>query len=73
MGLAENRAKAAKMAKDLIQRGYPHGRRQTKPYPNSGGLTMTWGAGSSKYQRLQTSKLAKPSTRTPSYTTYPIK
>lgn len=51
MGLAENRAKAAKMAKDLIARGYPHGKRQSKPYPNSGGTTMVWQPGSSKAQR----------------------
>jgi len=56
MGLAENRAKAAKMAKDLIQRGYPHGKRQSKPYPNSGGSTMVWQTGSAKYQRLMSSR-----------------
>ena len=57
MGLAENRAKAAKMAKDLIARGYPHGRRQTNPYANSGGMTMSWAPGSSKYQRRMASKV----------------
>lgn len=52
MAHADQRAKSAKMAKDLIARGYPHGRRMTSPYPNSGGLTMTKGPGSAAYQRL---------------------
>lgn len=51
MGLAENRAKAAKMAKDLIARGFPHGKRRSKPHANSGGTTMTQGPGSAAYQR----------------------
>jgi len=51
MGLAENRAKSAKMAKDLVERGFFHGRRASKPYPNSGGTTMVWEPGSSKAQR----------------------
>ncbi len=52
MGLSEQRAKNAKMAKDLKDRGIFHGRRMTTPYPNSGGETMVMNAaGSSKYQR----------------------
>lgn len=62
MGLAENRAKAARMAKDLIARGYPHGKRQTKPHPNSGSLTMVNAPGSSKYQRLTVSRLSRSAT-----------
>jgi len=52
MGAAEQRQKSASMAADLVKRGIYHGKRLTKPYPNSGGLTMTKGPGSSKYQRL---------------------
>jgi hypothetical protein len=51
MALADQRAKSAKMAKDLVARGYPHGRRQSSPYPNSGGTTAVWAPGSAKYQR----------------------
>lgn len=52
MGAAENRAKSSKMAADLKAKGIFHGRRMTKPYPNSGGLTMVMNTtGSSKYQR----------------------
>lgn len=52
MGVAENKAKNSKMAADLVARGFHHGKRQSKPYPNSGGTTATGGPGSSKYQRL---------------------
>lgn len=52
MGLAEQRAKNAKMAADLKARGIYHGKRVTSPYPNSGGSTMVNKPGSSKYQRL---------------------
>jgi hypothetical protein len=52
MGAAEDRAKHSKMAADLIKAGYPHGKRRSKPYPNSGGTTMVNAPGSSKYQRL---------------------
>ena len=51
MGRAEQRNKSAKMAADLIKQGYPHGRRRTRPQPNSGGLTMSAGPGSAKQQR----------------------
>lgn len=51
MGLGENRAKSQKMAQELKARGIYHGKRMSRPYPNSGGLTMTWGPGSSKAQR----------------------
>lgn len=52
MGAAEQRNKSQAMAADLIKRGFPHGRRASRPAPNSGGLTMTSGPGSSKAQRL---------------------
>lgn len=51
MGLAEQRAKNAKMAADLKARGIYHGKRTTSPYPNSGGETMVWKPGSSKNHR----------------------
>ena len=56
MSLAENRAKNAKMAKYLIDRGIFHGKRTSKPFPNSGGLTMVMAPGSSRYQRRQANK-----------------
>lgn len=52
MSSSERANKSAKTAADLVARGFYHGRRQSKPYPNSGGLTMTSGPGSSRYQRL---------------------
>ncbi len=52
MSLAANREKSARMAKYLVEKGFPHGKRQTSPFPDSGGTTMTWGTGSSKYKRL---------------------
>lgn len=58
MAAAEQRAKSAKMAADLVKRGIHHGKRTTRPYANSGGTTMTAGPGSSKYQRLQSRKRA---------------
>lgn len=51
MGAAENRAKSARMAAELLKRGFYHGKRATRPYANSGGLTMTNAPGSSKAQR----------------------
>jgi hypothetical protein len=52
MGAAEKRTKSQAMAADLIKRGFPHGRRQTRPAANSGGLTMDMSPGSSKFKRL---------------------
>lgn len=52
MSKNDNAAKHKKMAADLVRRGIFHGKRTSTPYPNSGGLTMTAGPGSSKYQRL---------------------
>ena len=43
--------KNAAMAAMLVAIGRPHGITGTAPRPNSGGLTMTWGPGSSKNQR----------------------
>lgn len=57
MGAAENRSKSQKMAADLVARGFWHGRRATKPYPNSGGTTMVHAPGSSKAQRLRASRM----------------
>lgn len=51
MGKAEQKAKNAKMAADLVARGFFHGKRFTKPFPNSGGTTMVWAPGSSKNHR----------------------
>lgn len=54
MALADQRAKSAKMAKDLIARGFYHGRRQSSPYPNSGGMTFRLtDVGSAAYRRRQ--------------------
>lgn len=53
MSAKDRRAKDAKMAQDLKKQGYPHGRRFHPPYPNSGGTTMVWEAGSSNAQRLR--------------------
>ena len=35
----------------LKRKGILHGMRQSRPFPNSGGLTMTGGPGSAAYQR----------------------
>lgn len=51
MGKTENRNRSQKMAADMLARGIFHGKRTTKPAPNSGGTTMTSGPGSSKNQR----------------------
>lgn len=56
MGAAENRAKSARMAADLVKRGIFHGKRTTHPYANSGGLTMVNEPGSSKAQRRKGKK-----------------
>ena len=57
MGKAEQRAKNAKMAAELIKRGFWHGRRQTSPAKNSGGTTMVMNVpGSSKAQRRNGSR-----------------
>lgn len=44
-------AKDKKMASDLAKRGIFHGKRLTSPYPDSGGTTMTWTTGSTRYKR----------------------
>ena len=56
MSAAAQRERSQRNAADLIARGYPHGRRMTRPHPNSGGLTRTDGPGSAAYQRLQRDK-----------------
>lgn len=55
MGKAEDRNKHQKMAEDLRKRGIFHGKRLSKPYPNSGGeYSQSWVSrvGSAAYQRL---------------------
>lgn len=48
---AKNQKDSA-MAAMLVRTGFPHGRRKTSPYPNSGGLTAVKGAvGSAAFQR----------------------
>lgn len=57
MSAAQQRERSQKMAQDLKDRGIFHGKRMSKPYPDSGGLTMSKGPGSSKYRRyLETQK-----------------
>lgn len=51
MAAADQRAKSARAAAQLKARGIFHGVRMSKPYPNSGGLTMSKGPGSAAYQR----------------------
>lgn len=52
MSAADQRAKSAKSAADLVKRGIYHGKRLTSPHKNSGGTTMVMGlAGSSKNHR----------------------
>jgi rhodanese-related sulfurtransferase len=48
-GDRSNKSKQAAAA--LKARGIFHGKRLSKPYPNSGGLTMTWEGGSAAYRR----------------------
>lgn len=61
MSAADQRAKSAKMAADLVKRGIWHGRRMTSPFPNSGGTTMVFAPGSSKYQRLVRNRMGQGS------------
>lgn len=50
---ADDKAKNQARAAYLIRMGYPHGRRMTSPYPNSGGLDPRQGlVGSAAHQRL---------------------
>lgn len=56
MAAAEQRAKSAKMAADLVKRGIFHGKRLTSPAKDSGGMTMTFSPGSTKYKRLVASR-----------------
>ena len=51
MAASDQRAKSQKMAADLLARGIWHGKRMTKPYPNSGGTTAVNRPGSSKNHR----------------------
>lgn len=53
MGASEQRARSARAAAALKARGIYHGKRLSKPFPNSGGLTMVNKPGSSKNQRRQ--------------------
>jgi hypothetical protein len=51
MSKESQRKKSAAYAAWLREHGFYHGKRQSKPYPNSGGLTMINAPGSSKAQR----------------------
>jgi hypothetical protein len=51
MNASDQRTRSQKAAAALLARGIYHGKRQSRPAPNSGGLTMTAGPGSAKYQR----------------------
>lgn len=55
--MSQNKAQRDKAyAAYMRSKGIFHGKRQSKPYPNSGGLTMTSGPGSAAYQRRPASK-----------------
>lgn len=43
--------KDKEMAAHLKKMGYPHGRRFTRPFPNSGGLTQVKRPGSANFHR----------------------
>lgn len=58
---AANKDSAA--AAYLKSRGIFHGVRQSKPYPDSGGLTMGKGPGSTRYQRRLTTQRNKQQNR----------
>lgn len=51
MSKESQRKKSAAYAAWLREHGFYHGKRQSKPYPNSGGSTMVNAPGSSKAQR----------------------
>lgn len=59
MSKTDQRNRSQKMAADLIARGYPHGRRRSRPYPNSGGTTMVNAPGSSRYHRYVASTIGR--------------
>lgn len=59
MSAASQRERSQKTAEDLKRRGIFHGKRMSKPYPDSGGLTMTWGPGSSKYKRRKVAEAVR--------------
>lgn len=63
MSRTEQAMKSKKMAADMVKRGIYHGRRMTKPFANSGGLTMSMEAGSSKYQRLMQRRYVRRTVR----------
>ena len=52
MSAANQRTRSQAAAAALVKRGIWHGKRESKPRPNSGGTTMTWDAGSTRYKRL---------------------
>lgn len=65
MAGSDRSIKDKKMAADLKGRGIPHGKRLSRPHPNSGGQTMAWGEGSAVNQR----RLAKERRREPDSST----
>lgn len=59
---ADDKAKNQARAAYLIRMGYPHGRRMTSPYLNSGGLDNRQGViGSAVHQRATGQVSTKPS------------
>lgn len=57
MSASAQKERSQRNAADLLKRGFFHGKRQSKPYANSGGTTMTPGPGSSKAQRRKNSQV----------------
>lgn len=60
MSAAQQREASQRMAADLIRRGYPHGRRQSKGLSNIPDLQDH---GSAAYRRLQAKRKQKFGTR----------
>lgn len=62
MSAAQQRERSQRMAGDLVKRGIYHGKRMTRPAPNSGGMTAVNKPGSSKYHRYveRMRKIANP-------------
>lgn len=60
MAAGKDRNKDSAMAAMLVRTGYPHGRRKSSPFKNSGGTTMVMKTmGSSNFQKRQAAKEAK--------------
>ena len=67
--MANNQSqKSQKMAEDLRRRGFPHGKRQSKPNPHSGGLAnfrdmSVVGSAASRRAQTGANRPKKPSTK----------